>query len=122
MAISAKRKVKMSQEAQKMKIRKGDTVRVIAGKSKGQEGEVLSVLPKKAKVTVHQANIAKKAVRPHPQKNPQGGIIEIPSPMSVSNVVLVCPRCSKTAKVVFKKDSEGKTSRKCRKCGELIDG
>jgi large subunit ribosomal protein L24 len=122
MAISAKRKGKMSQVPQKMKIRKGDTVRVIAGKSKGQEGEVLSVLPKKNKVTVHQANIAKKAVRPHPQKNPQGGIIEIPSPMSVSNVVLVCPRCSKTAKVVFKKDSEGKTSRKCRKCGELIDG
>ncbi|MFA6451495.1 MAG: 50S ribosomal protein L24 [bacterium] len=105
-----------------MKIRKGDTVRVIAGKSKGHEGEVLTALPKKGKVIVHQANIAKKAMRPHPQKNPQGGIVEVASPLSVSNVVLICPRCSKTAKVVFKKDAEGKTSRKCKKCGELIDG
>ena len=122
MAISAKRKSKMAQEPRKMKIRKGDTVLVTAGKDKGHEGEVLSVLPKKGKVTVHQANVAKKAVRPHPQKNPQGGIIEVPSPLDVSNVMLICPRCSKPAKVVFKKDKEGKTSRKCMKCGELIDG
>ncbi len=122
MAISAKRKRKMEQKPRKMKIRKGDNVRVTAGKSKGHEGEVLSVLPKKGKVIVHQANVAKKAVRPHPQKSPQGGIIEVPSPLDVSNVMLICPRCSKPAKVVFKKDSEGKTSRKCMKCGELIDG
>ncbi len=121
MALSEKRKARL-QKPQKMKVRKGDTVRVIAGKDKGKEGEVLTVMPRKGKLTVHQVNVAKKAMRPHPQKNPQGGIIEMPAPIQVSNVVLICPRCSKAAKVVFKKDAEGKTSRKCKKCGELIDG
>ncbi len=122
MAISAKRQAAANQKPKKMKIKKGDTVKVIAGKDKGREGEVLTVLPKKGKVTVHQVNIMKKCTRPHPQKNPQGGIIEQPAPMDASNVMLICPRCSKVAKVVFKKDAEGKTSRKCTKCGELIDG
>ncbi len=106
----------------KMKIRKGDSVRIIAGKDKGKEGEVIEMLPRKGRVVVHQCNIAKKAVRAHPQKNPQGGIIEVPAPMDVSNVMLLCPRCSKATRVVFAKDAEGKTSRKCKKCGELIDG
>ena len=106
----------------KMKIRKGDTVRVITGRDKSKEGEVLTVSPTKGKVTVHQINVAKKAVRPHPQKNPQGGIIEVPAMIDVSNVQLICPRCSKPTHVVFKKDAEGRTSRKCKKCGELIDG
>lgn len=106
----------------KIKIRKGDTVKVICGKDKGKEGEVLSVSPKKGKVSVAKINLNKKAIRPHPQKNPQGGIVEMPAPMEVSNVQLICPRCSKPARVTYKKDQEGRTSRKCRKCGELIDG
>lgn len=117
----AKKKVE-EQQPRKMKIKKGDTVKVIAGKDKGREGEVLKVMPRKGKVLVHDANIMKKAVRPHPQKNPQGGIVEMPAPLDASNVVLICPRCSKAAKVTFKKDASGETSRKCKKCGELIDG
>jgi len=105
----------------KMKIRKGDTVRVIAGKDKGKEGEVIEVRPGEGRLLVHGANVMKKAVRPHPQKNPQGGIIEMPAPLDISNVKLVCPRCSKPSGVVFKKDTEGRTGRKCKKCGELID-
>ena len=81
-----------------------------------------SVEPSKGKVIVHQINVAKKAVRPHPQKSPQGGIIEVPQPIDTSNTTLICPQCSKPTKVVFAKDREGKTSRKCKKCGELIDG
>ena len=111
----------VQQKPMKLKIKKGDTVRVIAGKDKGKQGEVLSASPTKGTVTVHEVNIMKKAMRPHPQKNPQGGITDIPGPLDVSNVELVCPRCSKRTKVTFKKDSEGKTSRKCKKCGELID-
>ncbi len=106
----------------KMKIKKGDTVRVIAGKDKGKQGEVVTAMPTEKKVVVQQINIAKKAVKPHPQKNPSGGIIEIPAPIDISNVTLICPRCSKPAKVNYHRDAEGKTSRKCRKCGELIDG
>jgi len=109
------------QKTKKMKIKKGDNVRVIAGKDRGKEGEVVQVEPRKGRVTVHDINIMKKAVRPHPQKNPQGGIVEMPRSLDISNVKLVCPRCSKPARVTFKKDAEGKTSRKCKKCGELID-
>lgn len=115
-------KAEKKQDRKKIKIRKGDTVKVLSGKDRGKEGEVLSVDVKKGKVTVSQINIMKKAVKPHPQKNPQGGIIELAAPMDVSNVQLICPRCSKTARVTYKKDQEGRTSRKCRKCGELIDG
>jgi len=105
----------------KMRIRKGDTVRIIAGRDKGKEGEVIEVRPGEGRILVHGANIMKKAVRPHPQKNPQGGIVEMPAPMDISNVKLICPRCSKPSAAVFKKDAEGRTGRKCKKCGELID-
>ncbi len=115
-------KAKTKTVRRKIKIRKGDTVRVICGKDRGKEGEVLTVDPKKGKVSVAKINLMKKAVRPDPQKNPQGGVIELPAPMDVSNVQLICPRCSKTARVTYMKDKEGRTSRKCRKCGELIDG
>ena len=105
----------------KVSIKKGDTVHVLTGKDKGKEGEVVSVSPKSGSLILHQLNIAKKAVKPHPQKNPQGGIIETPLPIDLSNVRLVCPRCSKPSGVTYSKNPDGKTSRKCRKCGELID-
>ena len=119
--MAGKTKIKV-EKPRKMKIRKGDNVRVIAGKDKGKEGEVIRVIPRKGKVIVHKINLARKAVRPDQKKNPQGGIIEVAAPLDASNVVIVCPRCSEPAKVVFKKDKEGRTSRKCKKCGELIDG
>lgn len=120
--MAARAKVNTGTKPMKLKIRKGDTVRVVSGRDKGKEGEVIRALPDKGKVIVHQINVVKKAVRPHPQKNPQGGIVEMPAPIDVSNVRLICPRCSKPVKVVFAKDNEGRTSRKCKKCGELIDG
>ena len=115
------KKTKVQVQEHKVKIRKGDTVKVLAGKDKGKEGEVIKVLPSKGRLLVQNINVSKKAMRAHPQKSPQGGIVEMPAPLDVSNVKLVCPRCSKPAKVSYQKDVEGKTSRKCRKCGELID-
>ena len=108
-------------EKQKMKIKKGDTVRVLAGKDSGKESEVITVISKKAKVVVRDVNIVKKATKPDPKKNPQGGIIPMPAPIDVSNVMLVCKRCGKPTRVAYLTDKEGKRSRKCRKCGELID-
>lgn len=107
---------------QKMNIKKGDKVRVLSGKDKGKEGDVIKVLPKAGKVVVENINIAKKATRPHPQKSPQGGIISVPAPLDASNVILLCPRCSKTTRTSRHTDAEGRRSRKCKKCGELIDG
>lgn len=106
----------------KLGIRKGDTIRVIAGKDKGKDGEVIGVNHKSCKVTVRDINIIKKATRPDPNKNPQGGIVPMPAPMDISNVMLKCPRCGKPSRTTRFSDKEGKSSRKCRKCGELIDG
>lgn len=74
--------------AQKFKIKKGDTVKIIAGDDKGTTGEVLQVLPKKAQVIVKGCKIAKKAVKPS-EKNPDGGFMNKEMPIDISNVAKV---------------------------------
>jgi large subunit ribosomal protein L24 len=106
-------------------IKKGDTVRVLAGRDKGKQSEVVSVDHKSGKIVVRDINVVKKATRPDPKKNPQGGIVSMPAPMLASKAMVVCPRCGKPTRISFHEVVEGKTtrkSRKCRKCGELIDG
>ena len=73
-----------------MNIKKGDKVKVLAGKDKGKEGTILRSLPQKQRVVVEKVNIVKKALRPT-QQNPQGGISSVEAPIHVSNVMLVCP-------------------------------
>ncbi|GAV32369.1 50S ribosomal protein L24 [Coriobacteriaceae bacterium EMTCatB1] len=75
-----------------MTVRKGDKVRVIAGKDKGKEGKVLRAYPEKQRVVVENVHMIKKATRPS-QRNPQGGIVEMEGTIHVSNVMLVCPNC-----------------------------
>lgn len=103
----------------KLKIRKGDKVAVIAGKDKGKEGRVLATLPHKERVLVEHVAIAKKAARPT-QQNPQGGIIEMEKPIHVSNVMLICPKCSAKTRVSVKR-VDGARVRVCKKCGNDID-
>ena len=76
-----------------MNIKKGDKVKVLAGKDKGKEGTILRSLPQKQRVVVEKVNIVKKALRPT-QQNPQGGISSVEAPIHVSNVMLVCPSAS----------------------------
>ncbi len=102
-----------------MKIKKGDKVRVIAGKDKGKEGEVTRALPKLHRVVVKNVNVAKKSMRPT-QQNPQGGIVSIDAPIQVSNVMLVCPSCSQPTRV-GKREENGKRVRFCKKCNATID-
>lgn len=71
-----------------MRIRKGDTVRVLSGKDRGKEGEVITALPKKNKVIVQGVNVAKRHQKPT-RSMQQGGIIDKPMPIDVSNVALV---------------------------------
>ena len=103
----------------RMSIRTGDKVQVIAGKDKGKEGKILSVLPYKERVTVERANMMKKATRPT-QKSPAGGILEIEAPIHVSNVMLVCPSCSRHTRISRRRE-EGARVRVCKKCGNDID-
>ena len=102
----------------KMKIKKGDTVMVIAGKSRGKTGKVLRVEPEKERVVVERLNMIKRHKRPSPQ-NPQG-TLEKEGPIHVSNVMFYCPRCSDGVKLGAKRTDTGRL-RVCRSCGSEFD-
>jgi len=101
-----------------MKIKKGDTVLIISGKDKGKKSNVLKVLPKEEKVIVENANIIKKHRRPR-RAGEKGQIIQMPSPIHISNVKLICAKCGKTTRVGHKV-IENKKYRICKKCGQEI--
>lgn len=102
-----------------MTVRKGDRVKVIAGKDKGKESRVLRVMPEKQRLVVEHVNMIKKHRRPT-SKQPQGGILEIEGTIHVSNVMLVCPSCSQPTRVGRRRD-DGTRVRTCKKCGKDID-
>lgn len=101
-----------------MKIKKNDNVLVIAGKDRGKTGKVEKVLPRLKKVVITGINMRKKHLRPS-KKYPQGGILEFPAPLDISNVKLICPKCNKPTRVGFEKIKD-KKERKCKKCQEII--
>ena len=103
-----------------MFVKTGDKVKVIAGKDKGKEGQVVRSLPSKQRVVVEKVNMVKKAMRPT-QQNPQGGITTVEAPLHVSNVMLVCPSCGKPVRTGKRINDEGKKVRVCKKCGKDID-
>ena len=102
----------------KSKIRKGDTVEVLAGKDKGKRGEVVSVNLKKEAVIVSGVNIVKKAMKKRSQQD-QGGIAEVEAPLNISNVGIVCKKCGKPVRIGYKIDGDKKV-RVCRKCGDIL--
>lgn len=102
-----------------LKIRKGDRVRVLTGKDRGKEGEVMRALPHDRKVIIDGVNVAKKHQRPT-RSTQQGGIIDKDMPIPVANVALVCPACGKATRVGYKFDKAGQKVRVCHKCeGEI---
>ena len=105
-----------------MKIKRGDTVKVIAGDDKGATGVVLQVLPKENRVIVQGVNIVKKHRKPS-QGNPEGAIEEKEAPIHVSNVALIDPKSKKAKKPVrVGYDFEnGKKIRVCHKTGSKLD-
>ena len=100
-----------------LKIKKGDTVKVIAGKDNGAEGKVISVDVKKGKVLVEGVNMITKHAKPS-QANPNGGIIQREAPIDISNVMLVYK--GKATRVGFKMDGDKKV-RYAKATGEVID-
>ncbi len=107
-----------------MKIKKNDTVKVIAGKDKGKGGKITQVFPKLNKVVVEGVNIAHKHVRSN-RKGDSGQKLEYSSPLSVSNVMLVCTKCGEPTRVGSKihkgTDGKDKKVRACKKCSESIE-
>ena len=101
-------------------LKKDDKVKVLAGKDKGKIGKILEVNNKKARVLVENINIVKRHARPSAQ-NKQGGIIETEAPIHLSNVALLCNKCLAPVRVKMQILEDGKKTRVCRKCDEIID-
>jgi large subunit ribosomal protein L24 len=99
-----------------MKIKKGDRVKVLAGKDRGKEGEVMFALPEEGKVIVEGVNVAKRHTKAR-GATMQGGIIDKDMPIQVSNVAVMCDSCNKPTRVGHRFDADGTKVRVCRKCG-----
>ena len=103
-----------------MKIRKNDTVAIIAGKDKGKRGKVRRVLPKEDRVIVEGLNMIKRHSRARRAAR-QAGIIELEAPIHVSNVMLLCNKCGKPTRVGLRFLTDSRKVRICRSCNEVID-
>jgi large subunit ribosomal protein L24 len=103
-----------------MKIRKNDTVLIIAGKDKGKKGKIRRALPREGKVLVEGLNVIKRHSKTKGQAR-QAGIIELEAPLSISKVMLICTKCTKPARVGYRLLEDGKKARVCRACSEIID-
>lgn len=102
-----------------LNVRKGDNVKVLAGKDKGKTGKVLATDPKTAKVLVEGINMATHHVKPR-SATEQGGKKTIEAPIDVSNVQIICPSCNEHVRVRHQK-ADGKNVRVCAKCGASLD-
>jgi large subunit ribosomal protein L24 len=103
-----------------MKIRKNDNVLVITGKDKGKKGKVRFAYPKQDKLIVEGVNFIKKHSKARGAVR-QAGIIDLEAPLNISNVMFVCAKCGKPARVGFKKLEDGRKVRFCHACGEVIE-
>ena len=101
-----------------MNIKKDDKVIVLSGKDKGKSGKVIAADPKAEKVIVEGVNVATKHQKAQ-KKGQDGGIIKVETPIYVSKVQLVCPKCGKGTRVAHK-IADGKKTRVCKKCGAEI--
>ena len=99
-----------------MKIKNGDRVRVLTGKDRGKEGEVMRAIPEKQKLIVDGVNVAKRHQRAT-RATTQGGIIDKDMPIPVANVAVVCSSCNKATRVGYRFDDQHRKVRVCRKCG-----
>jgi large subunit ribosomal protein L24 len=104
----------------KPKLRKNDTVVVIAGKDRGRQGRILRVLPTSSRVIVERVNMIKRHTRPNPGKNIAGGISEREASIHISNVMLVDPDRNVRTRVARRRDAEGNPERVAKKSGAVL--
>lgn len=102
-----------------LKLKRNDQVEVIAGKDKGKVGKIFRI-KSESQIFVERINIIKRHTKSS-MANQQGGIIEKEAPINVSNIMLICPKCSKTARVGKKMLDDGSKVRICKKCGESVE-
>jgi large subunit ribosomal protein L24 len=102
------------------RIKKNDTVMVIAGKERGKIGKVLRVLPKENRAVVERLNMVKCHLKPRGPQSP-GGIVEKEASIHLSNMMPMCEKCNAPVRVGVRQLDDGSKSRLCRRCGELLD-
>jgi large subunit ribosomal protein L24 len=102
------------------RLRKDDTVMVIAGRERGKTGKVLRVLTDKDRVLIERVNLVKRHTKPRGVQQP-GGIVEKEASLHASNVVPICGRCNKPTRVGTRRLEDGHAVRLCRRCGEQLD-
>jgi large subunit ribosomal protein L24 len=112
-------KNKIEDKIYKIRLKKGDTVVVLAGKYKGKTGKVLATHPRENKVTVEGINIVKKHVKPT-RTNPQGGIVDLTKPMWVSKVAIMEPTSKKPSRIGYEIAKDGTKTRVFKKTGKEI--
>ncbi len=103
-----------------VRVKRGDTVVVIAGKERGKRGKVLLVLPVKGRLIVERVNMIKRHQRPT-QKLRQGGIIEREGTLPISNIMVVCTKCDRPTRVAIQVLADGRKVRVCKRCEEIVD-
>lgn len=101
-----------------MKLKKGDKVAVIAGKDKGKDGVIEKVYKNTSKVMIMNINMYKKHIKKN-KDMPKGGIVDLPRPLDIAKVMIICPKCGKKARLGYKVENN-KKNRVCKKCGEKI--
>ena len=101
-----------------LNIKKGDTVKVLSGKDKGKTGKVLEVFPGTRKIVVEGLNIHVRFSRPKKQRE-KGQRLELPAPLTISKLMLICPACGKPTRIAHEVNERG-NFRKCKHCLKLI--
>ncbi|MDX2437072.1 MAG: 50S ribosomal protein L24 [Acidobacteriota bacterium] len=104
-----------------MKIKKGDTVEVVAGKDSGKKGRVLVVDRDRERLVIEGVNMIKRHTRPNPQKNVKGGIVEREAPIHVSNVMVVSPDSGQRSKIGYRILDDGRKVRVAKVDGAILD-
>lgn len=101
------------------RLKKGDTVKVIAGKEKGKTGKILKIDREKKRVIVEKLNMVKRHKRPDTRS--KGGIVEKEAPIALSNVMYFCSKCDKGVRIGYKVLDDGEKVRVCKRCMETLD-
>jgi len=102
------------------RLRKDDIVLVIAGRERGKSGKILRVLPDDDRVVVEGLNIVKRHTKPRGVQS-AGGIVEKEAPLHASNVMPLCQRCNKPARIGRRRDPDGSAVRLCKRCDETLE-
>jgi large subunit ribosomal protein L24 len=101
-----------------MRIKKGDTVKIIAGNDRGRTAKVLAAFPANGQIVVEGVNLKKKHVRPR-RAGQKGELVELPTPFPISRVMRICPTCNRPTRTGQRLEG-GRKARVCKKCGAEI--